>query len=47
LARVLVRYHAAEQRAMSVADRLNAAAREDYLRAGTLPGFERIVDGTP
>lgn len=47
LARVLVRYRAAEERAMSVADRLNAAAREDYLRGGTLPAFERIVDGTP
>jgi hexosaminidase len=38
--RVLVRYQAAAQRAVAQADRLYAAAREDYLRGGTLPPFD-------
>jgi hypothetical protein len=38
--RVLVRYAAAAQAAVAQADRLYAAAREDYLRAGTLPPFD-------
>jgi hexosaminidase len=38
--RVLVRYAAAAQRAVAAADRLYAAAREDYLRSGTLPSFD-------
>ncbi len=38
--RVLVRYTAAAERAVAQADRLYAAAREDYLRAGTLPPFD-------
>jgi hexosaminidase len=38
--RVLVRYHAAAERAVAQADRLYAAAREDYLRGGTLPPFD-------
>ncbi len=38
--RVLVRYAAAAQAAVAQADRLYAAAREDYLRAGTLPSFD-------
>jgi hypothetical protein len=40
LARVLVRYEAAAQRAVAQADRLYAAAREDYLRGGELPSFD-------
>jgi len=44
LARVLVRYHAAEGRAVDDADRLNAVSREDYLRGGSLPPFERVLD---
>jgi hypothetical protein len=44
LARVLVRYRSAAERAMLDADRLNAAAREDYLRERTLPPFERVLD---
>jgi hypothetical protein len=38
--RVLVRYAAAAQAALAQADRLFVAAREDYLRAGTLPSFD-------
>jgi hexosaminidase len=38
--RVLVRYAAAAERAVAQADRLYAAAREDYLRGGTLPSFD-------
>jgi hypothetical protein len=38
--RVLVRYEAAAERAVAQADRLYAAAREDYLRGGTLPSFD-------
>jgi hypothetical protein len=38
--RVLVRYAAAAQAAVAQADRLYVAAREDYLRGGTLPSFE-------
>jgi hexosaminidase len=44
LARVLVRYRAAAAQAVADADRLNAAARERYLRARTLPEFERVLD---
>jgi hypothetical protein len=44
LARVLVRYRSAAERAMLDADRLNAAAREDYLRGGSLPAFDRVLD---
>jgi hexosaminidase len=44
LARVLVRYHAAAAQAVVDADRLNAAAREDYLRRATLPEFDRVLD---
>jgi hypothetical protein len=40
LDRVLVRYDLAAQRAVAQADRLYAAARENYLRAGTLPSFD-------
>jgi hypothetical protein len=46
LDRVLVRYHGAAERAQRDADRLNAAAREDYLRAGELPPFEQVLDAT-
>ena len=46
LARVLVRYHAAAERAVAQADRLYAAAREDYLRAGTLPTFDDALGST-
>jgi hypothetical protein len=38
--RVLVRYAAAAQAAIAQADRLYVVAREDYLRAGTLPSFD-------
>ncbi len=38
--RVMVRYAAAAERAVAQADRLYAAAREDYLRGGTLPPFD-------
>ena len=38
--RVMVRYTAAAERAVAQADRLYAAAREDYLRGGTLPSFD-------
>jgi hypothetical protein len=38
--RVMVRYAAAAQQAAAQADKLYAAAREDYLRAGTLPSFD-------
>jgi len=44
LARVLVRYRAAAAQAVADADRLNAAAREDYLREHALPEFDRILD---
>jgi hexosaminidase len=44
LARVLVRYRAAAAQAVIDADRLNAAAREDYLRERTLPEFDRVLD---
>jgi hexosaminidase len=46
LAAVLVRYRLAAERAVLDADRLNAAAREDYLRDGALPPFERVLDGS-
>ena len=36
----MVRYTAAAERAVAQADRLYAAAREDYLRGGTLPSFD-------
>jgi hypothetical protein len=45
LAPVLARYRLAAERAITDADRLNAAAREDYLRDGTLPTFEHVLDG--
>jgi hexosaminidase len=38
--RVMVRYAAAAQQAVAQADKLYAAAREDYLRTGTLPTFD-------
>jgi hypothetical protein len=41
--RVRVRYAVAEQRAQRVADALDAAQREDYLRAGTLPSFDEVL----
>jgi hexosaminidase len=44
LARVLVRYRAAAAQAVADADRLNAAAREDYLREHALPEFDRVLD---
>lgn len=43
LDRVLVRYAVAEQQAVRYADRLDAAQREDYLRAGTLPPFDDVM----
>jgi len=43
LARVLVRFHAAEQAAMRDADRLNRVQREDYLRGHTLPSFDAAI----
>jgi hypothetical protein len=43
LARVLVRYRRAEEQAQSDADRLDAAAREDYLRDRRLPAFESVM----
>lgn len=46
LARVLVRYRAAAARATAQADALYAAAREDYLRAGTLPTFDDALGAT-
>ena len=44
--RVLVRYAAAAERAVAQADRLYAAAREDYLRGGTLPTFDDALGPT-
>jgi len=44
--RVLVRYAAAAERAVAQADRLYAAAREDYLRGGTLPSFDDALGST-
>jgi hexosaminidase len=44
--RVLVRYTAAAERAVAQADRLYAAAREDYLRGGTLPSFDDALGST-
>ncbi len=44
LARVAVRYRLAAEQATLDADRFNAAAREDYLRDGLLPPFERVLD---
>jgi hypothetical protein len=43
LARVLVRYQRAAQIADGEADALDAAAREDYLRGGTLPAFDEAI----
>jgi hexosaminidase len=43
LERMLVRYHAAAAQAMTYADRLNTVAREEYLRAQTLPTFEEAL----
>ena len=44
--RVLVRYFAAAERAVAQADRLYAAAREEYLRGGTLPAFDDALGST-
>ena len=44
--RVLVRYDAAAQRAVGQADKLYAAAREGYLRTGTLPSFDDALGDT-
>jgi hexosaminidase len=44
--RVLVRYTAAAEHAVAQADRLYAAAREDYLRGGTLPSFDDALGST-
>jgi hexosaminidase len=44
--RVMVRYTAAAERAVAQADRLYAAAREDYLRGGTLPSFDDALGDT-
>jgi hypothetical protein len=41
--RVLVRYARAAQIAVGEADALYAAAREDYLRGGTLPAFDEAI----
>jgi hypothetical protein len=46
LARVLVRYTAAAERATAQADALYAAAREEYLRTGTLPSFDDALGET-
>jgi hexosaminidase len=46
LARVMVRYQAAAERATAQADALYAAAREDYLRGGTLPSFDDALGPT-
>ena len=46
LARVMVRYQAAAERATAQADALYAAAREDYLRTGTLPSFDDALGPT-
>jgi len=46
LARVMVRYTAAAEQAVAQADRLYAAAREDYLRGGTLPAFDDALGPT-
>ncbi|GAC1598133.1 MAG: hypothetical protein NVS3B28_30080 [Candidatus Velthaea sp.] len=43
LERVRVRYRLATQQAVTYADRLNAAQREDYLRAGSLPPFDTVM----
>ncbi len=44
--RVMVRYTAAAEKAVAQADRLYAAAREDYLRGGTLPSFDDALGPT-
>jgi hypothetical protein len=44
--RVLVRYARAAQIAVGEADALYAAAREDYLRGGTLPPFDEAIGPT-
>jgi hypothetical protein len=44
--RVLVRYARAAQIAVGEADALYAAAREDYLRGGTLPTFDEAIGPT-
>ncbi|GAC1412850.1 MAG: hypothetical protein NVSMB64_23070 [Candidatus Velthaea sp.] len=43
LERVRVRYRLAAQQAVTYADRLNEAQREDYLRSGVLPPFETLM----
>jgi hypothetical protein len=42
----MVRYEAAAQQAVAQADKLYAAAREDYLRAGSLPSFDDALGST-
>ena len=44
--RVLVRYARAAQIAVGEANALDAAAREDYLRGGTLPPFDEAIGPT-
>jgi hypothetical protein len=44
--RVLVRYAAAAEQAVAQAGKLDAAAREDYLRTGTLPSFDDALGAT-
>jgi hexosaminidase len=44
--RVMVRYTGAAERAVAQADRLDTAAREDYLRGGTLPSFDDALGAT-
>jgi hypothetical protein len=44
--RVLVRYERAAEIAVGEADRLNAVAREDYLRGGTVPPFDEAIGPT-
>jgi hypothetical protein len=46
LDRVLVRYARAAQIAVGEADALDAVAREDYLRGGTLPPFDEAIGPT-
>ena len=47
LARVVVRYRAAEAGAQRDADRIDAATREDRLRAGTLPSWDTVISSEP
>jgi hexosaminidase len=45
--RVLVRFALAAQQAVTDADKLNQAAREDYVRGGTLPPFDELLGTRP